>query len=264
MRTNVCGLLISVAAALAATGPAVAQQPDFRWSGRLAQGQTVEIRGVIGDVRALPAEGDQVQVTAIKRAHRRGDVEDVDIEVTEHGDGVTVCAIYPARRGKAPNECVPGGSRHNSTEDSDVSVEFTVRVPAGVRLDGNTVNGDVSAEALKSDVLAHTVNGSVEVATTGYAEAQTVNGSIRASMGTTRLPSRLEFHTVNGSITLELPDGIGAEVEASTVNGDVSTDFPLTVSGRFGPRRVTGTIGGGGPRLSLGTVNGSIRLRRTP
>jgi DUF4097 and DUF4098 domain-containing protein YvlB len=100
------------------------------------------------------------------------------------------------------------------------------------------------------------------VSTTGYAEAQTVNGSIRAAMKGASPPERLDFHTVNGGITLDLPDGFAADVEAQTVNGDVSTDFPLTIQGRFGPRRVFGKIGGGGTRLSLETVNGSIRLRR--
>jgi hypothetical protein len=52
-------------------------------------------------------------------------------------------------------------------------------------------------------------------------------------------------------------------VRASTVNGQIVTDFPLTVTGRLGPRRVNGTIGSGGRRLELATVNGTIRLKRS-
>jgi DUF4097 and DUF4098 domain-containing protein YvlB len=51
-------------------------------------------------------------------------------------------------------------------------------------------------------------------------------------------------------------------VHASTVNGGISTDFPLTVQGRFGPKRLNGRIGDGGRTLSLTTVNGEIELRR--
>jgi hypothetical protein len=218
-------------------------------------------------VRAMMSTGPDVEVTAIKRA-RRSDPDEVEIKVIEHADGVTICAVYPSsgRRSRRdwdnePNRCGPGES-HNHIDNNDVNVEFTVRVPAGVRLTGATVNGDVIVESLKSDVLATTVNGSVEVSTTGYAEAETVNGSIRAAMKSTSWPDRLAFNTVNGGITLDLPDGFAADLDARTVNGDVSTDFPLTIQGRFGPRRVTGKIGGGGSRLSLATVNGSIRLRR--
>jgi hypothetical protein len=266
---------LPVAGALALSLPsALMAQSDFQWKGHLARGKTIEVRGVNGDIRAVLASGPDVEVTAVKRA-RRSDPDEVEIKIIEHAEGVTVCAIYPSTRQLryrdrdrdrdrdwGPNSCGPGES-HNHIDNNDVQVEFTVRVPAGVRFTGATVNGDVGAESLSSDVLATTVNGGVDVSTTGYAEAETVNGSIRAAMKSTKWPAELAFHTVNGGITLDLPDGIGADVEARTVNGDVTTDFPLTIKGRFGPRRVTGSIGAGGPRLSLETVNGSIRLRKS-
>jgi DUF4097 and DUF4098 domain-containing protein YvlB len=256
-------IVLAGAFSLVAAGSAAAQGSDFEWKGKLAQGKTIEIRGVNGDVRAMATTGSEVEVTAVKRA-RRSDPDEVEIKVFEHEDGVTICAIYPpSRRARRYREnwCGPGES-HNNTDNNDVNVEFTVRVPAGVRFNGATVNGDVAVDQLKSDVIAETVNGSVELSTTGYAEATTVNGSIHAAMKSAAWPERLDFHTVNGGITLELPDNISADVEATTVNGEVSTDFPLTVQGRFGPRRVTGKIGKGGPRLDLETVNGSIKLRR--
>ena len=254
-------MLLPVALLLAA-GTARAQD-NFEWKGRLARGKTLEVRGVNGDVMAAAASGDEASVTAVKQEGRRGDPEDVTIEVVEHADGVTICAIYPPGRRGRDNECHPGGS-HNETRDNDTQVEFTVRVPAGVRFVGATVNGDVRARALQSDADVSTVNGGVDVTTTGRAEASTVNGSIDATMGVADWTGHLDFRTVNGGITLELPAGARAEVEAETVNGQISTDFPLTVSGRFGPRRINGTIGGGGSGLSLQTVNGSIRLRKAP
>src|SRR4029077_8432293 len=90
---------------------------------------------------------------------------------------------------------------------------------------------------------AHTVNGSIRVSTSGSAEASTVNGSLTAAMGRALWTDALEFHTVNGGITLDLPANVSTEVRASTVNGDIETDFPLMVTGRLGPRHVTGKIG---------------------
>ncbi len=106
------------------------------------------------------------------------------------------------------------------------------------------------------------MNGDIEIATSGYAEATTVNGSIDAAIGRADWDGMLEFETVNGSITVELPDGIGADVTAQTINGAIETDFPLTVQGRFSHRRLSGSIGGGGDRISLVTVNGSVSLLR--
>ncbi|MEX2156638.1 MAG: hypothetical protein WD773_07330 [Gemmatimonadales bacterium] len=65
--------------------------------------------------------------------------------------------------------------------------------------------------------------------------------------------------TVNGSVRVTTT-GLA---EASTVNGEMESDFPMTVSGRFGPRRWRGTIGTGGRTLNLSTVNGEIRLKKS-
>src|SRR5206468_4396433 len=132
-----------------------------------------------------------------------------------------------------------------------VTVDFTVRVPAGVRFRGKTVNGEVVAAVGSSDVEATTVNGSIRISTTGYAEAQTVNGEIVASLGRATWSDALEFRTVNGGITLDLPAGLSTEVGATTVTGDIQTDVPPTVTGRLGPRRRHGAIGSWGRPLAL-------------
>lgn len=251
MRLLSAFLLAVVAAPLAAQ--------DFSWRGRVAQGDAIEIRGVNGDVRAEFTSGDEVVVTAVKRA-RRSDPDDVEIEVVEHAGGFTICAVYPSD-GRRPNECRRGGGR-NSMRDNDVSVHFTVQVPAGVVFEGHTVNGDVDVRDLQSDVVVGTVNGSIDLETSGVAEASTVNGSIDARMGRADWTGGLEFSTVNGGITLAVPEGFGAELDVRTVNGHIETDFPVTMTGRFNRRRFQGTIGGGGRDLELSTVNGSIRILR--
>ena len=255
-------LVPAILAAIALTSPAAAQSPDFRWHGRLAAGKRVEVKGVNGDVRAVFTSGSEAEVTAAKRA-RRSDPEDVKIEVIEHDGGVTICAVYPTpRRARRENRCDVGNAWHSNTENNDVTVDFEVKIPAGVEFAGQTVNGEMSAEGLKADVKASTVNGSVRVTTTGLAEASTVNGSVYVEMGRADWDNDLEFSTVNGGITLILPSVLNTEIRASSVNGDMTTDYPLTITGRFGPRRMRGTIGSGGRTLSLSTVNGEIRLRK--
>jgi len=179
---------------------------------------------------------------------------------------VTICAVYPTptRRGRnnEPNRCGAGDDGHMSVNDNDVEVEFEVQVPAGVVFVGRNVNGAVRATDMQSDVRAYTVNGGVTVQATGIVQAKTVNGSIRASMGGGSLDEDITFETVNGGITLEIDGELNAEVSAGTLNGGISTDYPLTVRGRFGPRNVRGVIGRGGRTLALNTVNGSIEIRR--
>ncbi len=257
----------SATVAVAATVPfnqTASSSEDFRWSGRVAAGRTIEVKGINGDVRAEASQGNEVEVTATKTA-RRSDPKTVEIRVIEHEGGVTICAVYPSTDSSRPNQCTPDEGGQMNVSDNDVSVTFNVRVPQGVRFSGRTVNGGIETGALGSDVYAKTVNGSIKVSAAGIARAKTVNGSITASLGRADWNGELDFKTVNGTITLDLPSNTSAEVKAETLNGDISTDFPLTILGRVSRRHLNGTIGNGsgGRELSLKTVNGSIRLRRT-
>ena len=229
---------------------------EFQWEGRIPAGQTVEIKGINGSVTAEPASGNEVEVVAVKTG-RRSDPRQVRIQVLQHSDGVTVCAVYPSAGG-SPNECGRGSRGRMNTRNNDVQVRFVVKVPSGVRLAASTVNGSIRAEGLEGDLTAETVNGSIDVSTSGRAEASTVNGSIKARIGATSLVDDLTFNTVNGSIVVYLPDGINAEIAASAVGGRLASEFPLTVS----RRRMSGVIGSGGHELNMSTVNGTIELKR--
>lgn len=241
--------------------PAVADQQEWEWEGRVERGKAIEIKGVNGEIRGERASGNRVEVQARLRG-RRDDPSTVKIEVVEHADGVTICAVYPSRDRDEPNECRPGGRGRMNVHKNDVSVNFTVRVPAGVNFIGRTVNGDVEALGIDGSVKAHTVNGGVDVSASGLAEASTVNGSITASLGRADWTGTMDFTTVNGSVTLELPADLSCDVSISTVNGHISSDYPLMVKGRISPRHVKGMIGDGGRTLVVKTVNGSVQLRR--
>jgi hypothetical protein len=236
---------------------------EFEWSGRIAPGKTLEVRGVNGRIVAEGVSGNEAAVAAVKKGKKQNP-STVQIEVIEHDGGVTICAVYPTAEGKKPNKCAPGSEGRLNSHKNDVQVAFTVRVPEGVKFNGSTVNGEVEAENLTADVMLTTVNGDVTVSTKGVARAITVNGSIRAALGRADWSGDLDFNTVNGSIVLDLPADLSATVSAQTVNGSIHTDFPLTVKGRFSSKKLSGTIGDGGRELDLQTVNGSIELNRAP
>ena len=236
---------------------------QFQWTGRVAQGLSIEIKGVNGSISAEPASGDQLEVSATKTG-RRSDPSQVSIKVVEHAGGVTICAVYPSDDPGDPNTCEPGqGNGRMNVRNNDVKVAFKVHVPAKVGLISRTVNGEITALNLAGNVEAHTVNGSINISTSGYAQAKTVNGDISARLKDANWSGSLDFKTVNGGITVDLPSETNSTVEASTVSGDISSDFQLTVLGTMSRRHLSGTIGaGGGRELNLKTVNGSIHLRR--
>jgi hypothetical protein len=241
------------------TAAASAQQP-FEWRGRVAAGRTVEIKGISGDIKAV-AGSDEVRVLA-RKSGRQSDTAAVRIQVLEHAQGVTICALYPAPEGRPANECAPGRGGRSETGSNDVQVHFEVQIPQGVNFTARNVSGGVSATGLAGDVEAWTVNGAVDVSTSGLARAASVNGNVAASFGRIDWNGNLEFESVNGSLAVALPGSVSTAVNATTVNGGIASEFPLTIQGRFGPRTVSGTIGSGGRTLTLKTVNGSIEIRR--
>jgi len=243
-----------------AAAPGQAAQGPQSWKGTVLQGSAIEIKGVTGDIRAAAAAGGEVEVSAVMKG-RRSNPAEVRLDIVQHADGVTICAMYPNPDGP-PNECQPGDGGRMATRNNDVTVDFTVRVPAGVRFVGRTVNGDVTAEALAGPVSLRTVNGDATFSTSSHGDATTVNGQIRGEMGSTQWAETLTFRSVNGSIDLNLPADASAQLNATTVNGSISTDFPIAVQGRISQRRINGTIGGGGRTLDIETVNGSVSLRK--
>jgi DUF4097 and DUF4098 domain-containing protein YvlB len=259
MRARRVELVSAALVALALAAPAGATEEEFNWSGTVASGKAVEIKGINGGIEARGTTGGQVVVHAVKKG-RKSDPAEVKIEVVEHAGGVTLCAVYPSQG--QPNECTPGAGGRMKVERNDVNVEFKVEVPAGVRFVGRTVNGGISAQGIQAEAEAHTVNGGIDVTARGLTHAETVNGGISARIGSSGWTDDLRLKTVNGGIEVSLPADTAADVEASTVNGDIDTDFPLTVKGKLNRRHVQGAIGGGGPRLELETVNGAIELRK--
>jgi hypothetical protein len=254
MMRLVVSLVILAATAFAETGP-------FQWRGSVAAGRVVEVLSINGDVVAEGYDGAEVEVVANVSSDAGATATPVAVKAVEHENGVTVCATYqgpdPARQGQCvnadnPQQAKAGGAR----------VNFTVRVPRGVGLIGRTVNGLVDAQKLQSDVEAYTVNGKINIQTTGSAQARTINGSISASLGNPFWRKDREFSTVNGSITLNLPATTNTDVNAETVNGRVTTAFRVR-SGCPTEKQVKGAIGTGGSSLKLKTVNGSIQLKKT-
>jgi len=257
-------------AMVTATAAGAQQENPFRWTGSLGSGKVLEVKGISGSIRAERASGGTAEVVAEKTG-RDSDFDQVEIRVEQASDGVTVCAVYRPDRydtdGCDLNHADRDDRRWRGDGEIRVHVDFVVKVPDGVELIASQVSGDVEARDLRSNVTANSVSGDVFVSTTGVAEAHTVSGSLDIEMGSLDW-KHLDFKTVSGDITLRLPAGLATDVDFESLSGDLDTDFDLKLQGRRSRRwvgaHVQGTIGdGGGRSLTLNTVSGDVRLRRT-
>jgi len=282
IKIRTLALAFVIAAPVAAAAQDLGRnEQTWTWSGRVASGNWFRLNSVNGPVTIEPSTDNQVHVRAEKEV-RRGSVTDVAFRVVQMGGDVRVCAVW--RRDTCDEEGLR--SRRNDDDEDrddrrDVRVRFFVKVPAGVRLSAGTVNGEMRVRDLTSDVRASTVNGRVEVrnvggevrATTvnggvdvttrsGPVNANTVNGNIDVRMSSIPRDGEMSFHTVNGSVIVETPSSLDANVSLDTMHGSISSDFPVQLSGKFGPRHAEGVVGRGGRSIRLRTLNGSVELRK--
>ena len=278
---------VMAALALVVAGPALSAQQEYgrdsdtwRWDGRVDAGRWMHVFNVNGSVDFSPSSDNMVHLVAEKRSNGR-EMDDIHYEVVQSGGNVTICAIW-----NNSSRCEDGGMQsnrrnNNNNHDNHSSVKITVLVPRGVRVGAHSVNGGVSVRDVGAEVQATTVNGGVTVrnatgpvrantvnggvnvnTANGPVTAQTVNGNVDARMASLQGNDDMDFKTVNGSVAIYVPSGFDANFRFDTVHGGIASDFPMTLSGRWGPRHASGTIGSGGRDLRASTVNGGIELRK--
>jgi hypothetical protein len=262
---SLASLMMTLVAPIAiASAQRPEQTSDFRWSERIDAGRAVKVSNINGTVTVRAGGGDRVEVTAVKR-WRRGDPGSVKIYAAREGGDVRVCPLYNDQ-----DDCDDRNRRSDRRyrdredgRDNDVSIDFTVLVPRGVHVIAATVNGPVTVVGATEDVDATTVNGDVIAESgRGRLRATTVSGTVRAYVMTR--PTGMEFTSVNGDVFAELASNIGADVEMTTLNGNLKTDYDIVVrNGRWNPYNLAAHVGpAGGPRMRLTTLNGNVELRK--
>src|SRR5688572_10350367 len=130
---------VAAATSVATSSVAAAQQRgsdrDFSWEGRVTSGKWLYVRNLNGAIRVERATGDRAEVTAVKR-WRRGNPEEVRIESRrlggEDGDAI-ICAFWNENASCDEDGYRSRGDNHWRGRDNDTSVEFTIKLPAGVR-----------------------------------------------------------------------------------------------------------------------------------
>ena len=148
-------------------------------------------------------------------------------------------------------------------DDESWSVSFEVDVPRAAMIALHAHNGGISISGFRGTAKFETRNGGVtldEVA--GDIRGTTTNGGVTVDLNGDHWDGAgLDVETTNGGVHLSVPANYSAALEAGTVNGRVSIDFPIAVQGTIS-RRLNTTLGSGGARLRVVTTNGGVSIRR--
>lgn len=245
-----------------------------------------------GSVHVAAGEDGKITVVVKRDVRRASDAEAAEVlkqhavSMTQEGNEVRVTA----KTGKLARSSWFG-------QQPNLEVRFEITVPKGAAVDLTTAAGSVEVSGLAGPVVATSSAGSLAFRQLqGPVKGRTAAGSIKASDCGAKLDLRSSAGSIDlvnftgptvqaetaagsisadlaaapegdcvlqsgaGSITLKLPGQTSVRLEARSSVGRVSCELPL--EGKIGSDRgeLRGTLNGGGPRLTLKTSAGSIRV----
>ncbi len=249
-------------------------------SAKLAYGAKLWVNQVDGAVRVQGWEKEEVELQATFKESSRGERCQLVMEPKE--GGLEIRVIPP---------------EHHLTFGFYRSAQchLTLKVPRKLNLavqsvDGNvevrdlegfarceTVDGSILMERIKGEAYTHTVDGHIDVSDLN---ARLKGGAVDGPIRLRRVEGGIDLHTVDGRIEAEDLNGWGEGIRLSTVDGSIRVKLggakghieARTSEGRIElnaptaqveeqkPHHLRATIPGRDQKITLKTMDGSIRI----
>jgi len=257
------------ATATAATenGPAAAED-RVAFTLPAATGTALRITNECGDIYVEGWDGPEVRVEAVKRAvmypvpHRhlfkpvaasvdgpalaQDALRHVDIAVNEAGGVLALASEFTA-----------------PTTDTQITVDYAVQVPKDVAVFARTNRGDIVVDGLTAHVNAASSAGRVDIRDVrGDVNAETSSGGIAIQCNTPLSSLRqITCRTLDGPITIALPEHSGFGLELQSVGCRFQTGFPMIITAADDMASgFEGRVGEGGPQVAIDTLDGAVSI----
>ena len=222
------------------------QTERFSRKVRIGRDGRVSVQNISGDIVVSAGSGDEVSIEAVK--HGRGDQSQL----------AAVRILVDDRAGRVDVRTEYDNSR--MFRNINVSVDYTLTVPAGASVDLKSISGNVKVTGIRGGVRAETVSGNVTSTDTPRVEqAKTISGDVTLTGITTE--GDLAVGTVSGTVHARNVKARGLEL--GSVSGDVFVNDVTcerlnakSVSGGF---EYTGTISRGGV-YDVNVHSGTVRF----
>ncbi len=217
----------------------------------------IDISNQHGEVSASDING-KLSLTLQNSSIRVGQISS-DVSVQGHADDVSI-------------EDVKGGLHLDGEFSESIKLR---RIAKGVVFRSSRtdmefagLNGDLDLDS--GDLRSNDLVGPLRLATrskditlegvTGDVRVENENGSVELhlnKLGSTEVQNR------NGDIQIYVPDKAGFVLDARARNGEIETDFDaLKINNDNDTGIGTGTVGSGGPHVTLSNEHGGIEIRK--
>lgn len=213
----------------------------FYWNGRVAPDQLMNISDSSGGVDAVPAVGVHLGIALNQASHGQAAAS---IQVVAPATEVAT-ALPPGEYSSLPR----GGGRSRiatrpvmiGVRGNDHQTRLSVPGPSAIALVDGTVNDEVSAYWLSSDLLSSAVcpiampridapfvndRSSISL---GYTQAQILSRASNTGLTEANCTEASKFKTARRIVSLDLLQLLKANVETERLNGDTVSDVPRTL-----------------------------------
>jgi hypothetical protein len=226
------------------------EKEEFRQTYQLSPGARVEVSGINGTAEIETWPGSTAEVTIVRSARSREDLEFHKVIVEQTGNTLTVRSERDRQRS------VLGRNRQ-------VRQRVMLKLPRQVELAVSGINGRVTVGEIDGPVKLSGINGRVEVAQArGYSDITGINGRVKITIS--QLGEQgIHVSGVNGGVELMFAEEVNADLDVTGINGSVNTDVSnVTVLGKIDRQNFHATIGSGGSPIRVSGVNGHVKLSR--
>ena len=225
----------------------------------------VEVRNIAGSIDVAGGSASGVTVHSVKTAPFQGAADGVHVDIRTEGNRLVV------------------EEKHDSGFMTRAgTIAFWITVPRGVkRLEAHSVSGSVTVHDVDPgiDQALSSVSGSVSTTTAHNLEATSTSGHVQFVFSGANLRARsisgsvdgeiraldkggsASLGSVSGSVTLRVFPALDATLSLRTLSGNVSCDFPVTISEQK-RNKLEGKVGSGTASLEASSTSGSITISK--
>jgi DUF4097 and DUF4098 domain-containing protein YvlB len=262
-------LVVRASLAILALSVGVASARAEEWSKTYNISGRPDLRVETSDANIRVTAWDQNTIEAkVITTHYKIGEGGIRVDERQTGDSVEIEVHYPHHNFNI------GWESHR--------VDIIVQMPREGRVNLRTGDGKIEVAGVKGEMDLHTGDGSINLdsvdgklhATTGDGHIQasgrfdelglkTGDGhvDVRANNGSSLAAGWL-LETGDGSVSLEVPGDLSADVDLHTSDGHIDLDMPVTTEGKIRQNEIHGKLNGGGSLLTIHTGDGSIHLRK--
>jgi DUF4097 and DUF4098 domain-containing protein YvlB len=203
---------------------------------------TLIISNINGNINITGYDGDKIIVEAEKTINgktsarlEKGKTE-VQLNVIDQADTLVVyvkdgCNSYGRReRNNSDGNNQPWGYNWNCSNncniDYDYTMHLTIKVPSNVNIVASTINeGDVTIAGMSAGVKANNINGSIKLSNLkSETVASTINGDVDIEYAANPM-NDCRFYSLNGDINAIFQKGLAAEMSFESFNGNFYTNI---------------------------------------